>query len=124
MTTTPCYCESVHHFPATTLPGELAKADGAGTGHGYMAVPATRGRSARWVGEICEDCATTHMAPYLNVDQPEILPAWDPAIIGITGTPGAWVVTCPKCGVLTLDSLLTACTRANLCESANHTIKE
>lgn len=61
----PCFCESVHHFTLDELPGELRNSEGVGTGHDYMAVPSTPDREAVWIGPVCEQCATSHMAPYM-----------------------------------------------------------
>ena len=47
---TSCNCEHISHEE--------------GTAHGYMAVPAGRQRAA-YVGLVCDDCATGHMAQFL-----------------------------------------------------------
>lgn len=75
-TATPrCQCESVHHFPVSdALADGLRDHEGAGTGHAYLAVPAGAHR-ADWVGEVCDECAATHMAAYL-------LPEADHSFVG------------------------------------------
>ncbi len=49
-----CNCEHAVHFPDHELydPNE----------HAYLAVPASEGCVAYFVGDVCKHCATTHMA--------------------------------------------------------------
>lgn len=51
----PCNCEHTNHFEDE---------HGPQTGHHLQSVPAGKQR-ARYVGEICDECAVTCMAPYL-----------------------------------------------------------
>lgn len=52
-----CNCEHGEHFDN-------------GPGHEYLAVPSGE-RTARYVGRVCDKCAQTHMADYLEpVDIP------------------------------------------------------
>jgi hypothetical protein len=115
---TNCQCESVHHFGPEELFDGPRDHFLAATGHAYMAVPATPGWRAEWVGEVCQECATTHLAEYVRQSpSADIVPTWKPAV---TGVPGAWVVSCPSCGILTLDNILAACQLVERCTAANH----
>lgn len=58
----PCNCESVHHYTVEDVPDHP---EYPRDGHPFMAVPAGS-RRAWGVGEVCDDCANTHMAPYLQ----------------------------------------------------------
>lgn len=51
----PCNCEHASHFDEPDSPR---------TSHKYMRVPADR-QTARYVGDICDECADTHMKEYL-----------------------------------------------------------
>lgn len=57
----PCNCESVHHYTVEDVPEH---SEYPRDGHPFMAVPAGS-RRAWGVGEVCDACADTHMAPYL-----------------------------------------------------------
>lgn len=63
---TPCQCESIEHASPDQrgLPEEFATDERTGTGHPEYRV-AAGSRRAFWVGEVCDECADTHLASYL-----------------------------------------------------------
>jgi hypothetical protein len=58
-----CQCEHVSHETDAYARSEWPEL--AGTGHAYMSVPAGT-RRAQFVGPVCDECADTHMRPYLT----------------------------------------------------------
>lgn len=61
----PCGCESWHHFADSPNGDALDADDSKRVSHAYCAVPAGR-HTARYVGKVCDECATEHLAQYVT----------------------------------------------------------